>query len=251
MQTDKSTNRRLAWGNCYNVRDLGGFPTLDGKTTRYGVVVRSDNVSRLTEEGRTAALEYGIRTVIDVRSPYELDIDPPPFADHRASEGRVQYRNISLIPEGSEVEDLVASAPSDEVMYRHLIDRCGSTMADIMHAIAKSGDGAVLVHCHAGKDRTGLVVALLLALVGVPPKQIVSDYEASNDCLRPYHDEWLSTIDDQGERERQRAASRARPELMRGVLEYVDHEHGGIEAYLLRAGLQVDCLNALRCRLVA
>jgi len=111
--------------------------------------------------------------------------------------------------------------------------------------IAKAGPGAVLIHCQAGRDRTGLLAAALLAVAGVTHEAIVDDYAQSGPCLQPLYDRWIAAAADQAERERIRRANSARPAVMRRVLERVD-----LAAYLRAHGLSAHDEAALGLRLV-
>ena len=121
-----------------------------------------------------------------------------------------------------------------------------------MTAVARAPEGAVLVHCAAGKDRTGLISALLLGLVGVPAETIAADYALTAELLRPRDQEWLEH--GPGERaEREAILARYAPtaEVMLEVLHQLDRRHGGVERYLLEAGVAPADLDRLRDRLLA
>lgn len=176
--------RRLTWDSCYNTRDIGGFKLGDGRETRWRAVIRSDNLCRLTHAGRASLVEYGVRTVIDVRAPSELLVDPPPFAMPDPRIG-VACLNLPFFTD----DDLAASPANDTQpaaeIYVLMLHRFAPRVATIMTGVARAEEGGVLVHCLAGKDRTGLIVALLLSLVGVPDDVIAADYALSSEYLRP------------------------------------------------------------------
>jgi len=130
-----------------------------------------------------------------------------------------------------------------------LVD-CRASFGAAVTAIARAPEGGVLVHCHAGKDRTGLVVALLLTLVGVPDDIIVADYALSDRYLQPLYDEILAAIDDPPRRERLRSWLHARPEGMQGALAALDERYDGAASYLRAAGVSADDLARARERLV-
>jgi protein-tyrosine phosphatase len=117
---------------------------------------------------------------------------------------------------------------------------------------ARAPEGGVLIHCHAGKDRTGIVVALLLSLVGVPDDAIAADYALSYPNLIPVYDALLDErgVTDPAERARLHASRRSDPETILATLAHVRERHGGPESYLLAAGLTSDDLAALRTRLL-
>jgi protein-tyrosine phosphatase len=135
------------------------------------------------------------------------------------------------------------------VLFRVVLDHYWRGIAGVMRAIAAAPAGGVLFHCHAGKDRTGLVAALLLALAGVPNATIAEDYALSQACLQPLFDQRLSQEPDPAKRERLARMIGAVPETMLGVLAHLDARHGGAERYLRGAGVAEADLDRLRRRL--
>jgi protein-tyrosine phosphatase len=124
-------------------------------------------------------------------------------------------------------------------------------VAEIMSAIERAPEGGVLVHCHAGKDRTGLVCALLLELVGVERETVAADYALSQECLRPDTEDWLANgPGERAERERVVAKFAPKAEVMLEVLKQLHEAYGGVEAYLLEAGVASEDLDRLRSRLL-
>jgi len=238
--------RRLAWDDCVNARDLGGYPTADGRQTRWGAVVRSDSLAALTPAGRDALLAYGVRAVVDLRLPAEIAEYPNPFAE--PADHGVAYTNVSIV-------DPAAGFPPDTITlaenYLWSLDRFRALVAAAMAAIANAPQGGVLFHCAAGKDRTGLISALLLALVAVPDQAVAADYALTAECLRPRDQEWLEN--GPGERaEREALLVRYAPtaQVMLEVLDRLRQRYGGAEAYLRRAGVAADDLTRLRGRLL-
>jgi protein-tyrosine phosphatase len=246
MATGGPGIRQLEWEGCLNVRDLGGYPAANGRETRWGAVVRSDNLSPLTDAGREALRDHGIRSIIDLRMPEEAEQLPNPFAgpgDHG-----VAYTNVSFInPDVPPPEEFTTLAND----YAGMLDRFQPEVSEIMRTIAKAPEGGVLVHCHAGKDRTGLVCALLLELAGVDRETTCADYALSEECLRPQREESLP--DEPGERaEREQELSKYSPraEVMMEVLERLDQDYGGAGPYLLRAGVAPQDIARVRERLL-
>ena len=190
--------RRLHWDACYNARDLGGYATADGGRTRWGAFVRADNLSRLTPAGQSALIAYGVRTVIDLRRADELTIDLNPFATPSDDPRRPAYLNLplGLHADREGILAVQAAGEGDDAsmleLFRLVLDHYWRGIAGVMNAIAAAPEGAVLFHCHAGKDRTGMIAALLLALAGVPNATIAEDYALSQVCLQPIFDQRLS-----------------------------------------------------------
>jgi protein tyrosine/serine phosphatase len=244
--------RRLAWDACYNVRDLGGYLTGDGGRTRWRAVLRADNLCRLTPAGCEALVAYGVGTIIDLRNPRELAIDPHPFAGADRADRRPAYLHLPLEDEtDAEAQALIEAAETVPAIYEVLLDRNQARIGAIVEAIAAAPDGAVLVHCHAGKDRTGLVSALLLTLAGVPIQTIAEDYALSDECLQPQIDDWLASIDDPAKRERVARRWSTPVDNMLAVLAGLEARHGGALAFLRAGGVSDASLARIRARLRA
>lgn len=241
-------SRRLDWEGCVNARDLGGYGTADRGETRWGAVVRSDSPAALTGAGRAALAEYGVRAIVDLRLPAELADYPNPFAD--PGDHGIAYVNVSIIDPG-------AGFPPDTITlaenYLWSLERFRGLVADAVTAVARAPEGAVLVHCAAGKDRTGLISALLLGLAGVPAETIAADYAMTAELLRSREREWLEGLEPEERAEREAMLARYAPtaEVMSGVLEGLAERFGGVEPYLLATGMGTDELDRLRDRLVA
>jgi protein-tyrosine phosphatase len=244
---ERERTRRLAWEGVLNARDLGGYQTVDGQETRWGAVVRSDNLAFLTPTGCEALVRYGVRTIVDLRLPDEVAGEPDPFAE--PDPRGVAYANLSFLDPAAAPLAEVATLAED---YMGMLDSFGKAVAEVMAAVANAADGGVLVHCAAGKDRTGLIAALLLGLVGVPSETIADDYALSAECLRPRDEEWLAN--GPGERaERERTLLRFAPtrQVMLELLGHLTERYGGVEGYLLQAGVPADDLDRLRARLLS
>ena len=247
MVGEREWTRRLSWDGCLNARDLGGYPAADGRQTRWGRIVRSDNLTPLSESGREALIAYGIRSIVDLRLPTELAEYPDPFAEP-GTHG-VAYHNVSFIDPAAEPLEGVTTTLADE--YLGMLDRFSGSVANVMTAIANAPEGGVLVHCMGGKDRTGLIAALLLDLVGVPRQTIGEDYALTAECLRPREEEWLDNgPGDRAERERILATYAPLAEVMTEVLDHLDERHGGVEGYLRAAGVSAEDVARIRARLL-
>jgi len=241
----------LEWEGCLNVRDLGGHPTEDGGETRMGAVVRADSVRKLTPAGWKALLGYGIRTIVDLRLSHELEDDPP-------GDVPVEVVHVSFFDDVS-LDDQIALARAwfdapDEVSavrkgYLAMLERNAANVARAISVVARAEEGGVLVHCAGGKDRTGLVSALLLRLVGVPVSDIAADYGLSAENLRPSWSQWVEDAGDEQEREVRRRLVASPAKAMVQVLETLEREHGSVRAYLLGAGVSEEDLEAARARL--
>lgn len=244
--------RTLSWDGCVNVRDLGGHVTENGATTRFGRVVRADSVGLLTDAGWNAVVEYGIRTVVDLRYSTERDADPPRELD-------VEVVHLSLFGEPDAARwaelDALGFAAEDtagftRVVYLEVLEEHRANLAAAVAAVGHAAPGGVVVHCHAGKDRTGLVTALLLRLAGVPRADVAFDYSLSERNLAPQIDRWVAEAADEPERERRRRIGATPAAAMESLLEEIERRYGGVQGYLEAGGASEADLRAARARLL-
>ncbi len=235
-------DRRLDWDGCFNVRDLGGLPTADGRETRWGAVVRSEAPDLLTEAGWSMLHEHGIRTIIDLRNDDELTRDA-----ERPAGLHIIRRPLEAV-EDAEFWDRWASDGQygTPLYYRPFLDHFPHRTVGVLGAIAQARPGGVLVHCAHGRDRTGLITLLLLALVGVAAEDIAADYALSASGLAPLFK--LLGQQDQGpmiEEYLVRTGTSARDVII-STLASLD-----VDGYLRAAGLGDGDLAALRARLLS
>ena len=241
-------SRHLFWDGCLNVRELGGYAAADGRFTRANSLIRADNLARLNPKGQQAIRESGVSTIIDLRSPYELDLEANPFA--YATDASPRYLNLPLMDEAdTEGMALVNSASTLTEMYGTMLGRFQSHIGKILAAIANAPAGATVFHCHSGKDRTGLIAALALNLVGVADADIAADYALSDDYLKPLYLEMLSKKVDPEERALLAEQLTSKPEAILGALSYLKR-YGDIEDYLEACGLNREVQQKLRERLL-
>ena len=247
-------SRDLVWDGCLNVRDLGGLPTADGGETRFGSIVRADDVHQLSDEGWRALVDYGVRTVIDLRGDHEREDDPPaelpvevvhvPFME--ASEKA--WEEIA-----EELEAATAAAPDDATATRDayliFLERFADNVAASVRAVAQAADGGVVIHCVGGKDRTGLLTAFVLHLAGVRDDEVAADYALSEERLLPRHQAWFDAAESEDELERLRRIAQTPAASMTGVFAELERRYGSIEGYLHHIGLTDADLEQVRARL--
>jgi protein tyrosine/serine phosphatase len=235
-------DRHLAWDGCFNVRDLGGLPTTDGRITRWGALVRADALDGLSEDGWSALAAHGVRTVIDLRNDDERDADAAPRP------ASITTVHIPLdVNEDREFWSVWQSGPQfgTPLYYGPHLDRFPERSAAVVAAIARAGRGGVAFHCGGGRDRAGQISMLLLALVGVSADVIADDYVLSYERLparyaaRGEEDQGpvlQSYLEEQG---------KTADALIVELLERLD-----VETHLRQAGLSDEDVAALRSRLV-
>lgn len=242
----------LNWDACLNARDLGGYPTRDGGRTRCKALVRSECLCRLTPAGRRALIEYGVRTVIDLRFADEIVDDPNPFAAAGGQDGSPLYLNYPLDEDQHFLwPDPQGSAHALFDLYRRLLETNRLHVARVLAAVASAQPGGVLFHCAVGKDRTGLIAALILGLAGVAEEHIIADYALQNERLLERTARFLANPPPVDKAPGYwQATTPAPPEAMNLTLDYLRQQYGGVEGYLRSTPLSPGDATALRARVV-
>ena len=258
-----------------NVRDVGGLPTVDGRTTRSGVLLRSDNLQDLTEDDVAQLLEQrGLKTVIDLRSTGEVHLaGPGPLKASHIQD--VRHVHLSLIPEWDgepdqaevdrALDDIAQQAalpslpararqidPTDlAAHYTGYVTRAGANIGTALKVLADPASGTSLVHCAAGKDRTGVVVALALSLVGVTRAAVVADYVRSAERAEAILARLAATAA-YGPGLVGVTAAQTAPvaSSMEGFLDAVDREYGGPHGLAMSLGVDEETVARLAARLV-
>jgi protein-tyrosine phosphatase len=232
--------RHVPLEGLHNLRDLGGYAAQDGHETRWGRIYRSDSPHRLTPDGVQQLEGLGVTTVIDLRHAGELESAPNPLAS------LPDYRHISLFS-GLKSDPLTA-LDSLEALYEATLEQCGEAVREVIETVAHA-DGAVLLHCTAGKDRTGMISALLLLAVGVPSEDVVNDYALTaihaKDLLEGLLEKTKQAGGDAGRFARFLTAE---PETMRSTLAALHAKHGSARAYLESIGVSSETLAQLERR---
>jgi protein tyrosine/serine phosphatase len=250
-----------------NARDVGGLPIADGRAIRPGALIRSASLGHLTDaDVQHLVGDLGVRRVVDLRTDVEVDRDGPGALHDQPD---VVVHHLSLYPDTTDRAELPAGpgsgtpeplpwqrerfatehGPVVAAYLRYLEQRPDSIVA-ALRAIAEPV-GATLVHCAAGKDRTGVVVALALTVAGVDRELIAADYALTQSQIAAIVDH-LARSDlygfEVGQPEKIPPASAA---VMVAVLDAIDTELGGVLAWLARHGWTADDTERLRQKLLA
>jgi protein-tyrosine phosphatase len=274
--TSTRTGRWVRLDGTTNTRDLGGLPTTDGGRTVPNRILRSDNLQTLTEDDvRRLVDEIGLRHVIDLRTTAEILLEGRgPLRDVP----EVTHQHFTLLPERGHHTDVFAVEEADPELdlpagwaesllprqvaahdkgespavrsYLGYLGQRAENVVGALRAITRVGDGAAVVHCAAGKDRTGVVCAFALAVAEVPHDEIVADYAMTADVIdalvaklaaSPTYAEDMVTRDV--------ASHTPRAETMDRVLSLLDERHGGPAGWLTAHGFGAEEQAALRARL--
>jgi protein-tyrosine phosphatase len=224
--------RHIVLGGVCNLRDLGGYPVEGGNSTRWRQILRSDSLHDLNDSGIEALIDAGLVSVVDLRDASELERQPNPFHAHRA----VNYSHIPLFAHLDLKEHLVGMGGVDDILlglYREVLTRRRPALSEALAAIANAEPGTVLFHCTVGKDRTGVLAALVLAAVGVTPAAIVADYALSAARITRIRERMLAEFSAGGADVKTfLPLFSSEPSTMRGMLDFLENTYGSIDAYL-------------------
>lgn len=233
----------------YNIRDLGGYPVNWG-TTRQRVFIRAGNLDQLPLSSQQQLVDYGVKTVIDLRDEWEVQHYPNVFAQSQA----VTYVNVPLLGNHLNSDD-VWKAETENFqhlyeLYGRYLDHCQTQIRTIISTIAENNPAA-LFHCYAGKDRTGIIAALLLGLAGVPDQIIAYDYAQSKPQIEHLIAEWRNYAVQYGKDMKNFDRDVASEETtMLAMLDHLKHRYGGVTGYLQTCGITDRQLTHLQLLLV-
>ena len=242
------STRRLDLEGAYNVRDLGGYETMDGGRTRWRTFLRADSLHRLTPAAQERLVSYGVHSVIDLRRSDEAKAEPNVFDG--SPEVEYRWRNMT----GDSFVDPYRDrdSPPRFEQYKNILDKRIAQIGETIALLAAPASGTTLFHCAGGQDRTGMIAALLLGVAGVPPQTIAEDYTLT---AQYYVDLFLgkdappdvNPADYTVEAYRRRQCP---PEAMLRTVEYLAHRYGSVEGYVRAAGVSGLEIERLRAALV-
>lgn len=222
-------NRHISFVRLHNFRDLGGYPTRDGRVVRTRRLFRSDSLGKLRGTDWDRFLELGIGTVIDLRYPWEIECKGR-IPDHDS----FRYHNLSI---EHRPYDQAALGPEIEVgpyLAERFLEVAYDGVAEIRQALTviAAAEAPLVFHCASGKDRTGLLAALVLALLDVPEDQIVADFARTGLATERLVADWRAARG--GATPRWPGFGQAPPEVMRLFLAAVAADHGSLRGYAVR-----------------
>jgi protein-tyrosine phosphatase len=240
---------RLPLQTMFNIRDLGGMATLDGRATAYRRFIRSDAPTSLNQADLLYLLDYPVRTVIDLRCDSELNGWPNPLRDHSEV---IDYYHIPIL--GDDLDVAMANVrpvesdgrrPELSDLYIMAMEQAKESIGQVFSILAREQAGAALFHCTLGKDRTGLVASLLLLLARVSEDDITDHYAVSSVYLKPLIDTFISQVP-----ANQLQFFNTDPQNMIRTLAFFRQHYASPEAYLASCGLSAAEIDTLRRKLL-
>jgi protein-tyrosine phosphatase len=243
--------RTLALTGVYNFRDLGGYRAVDGRTVRWHTLFRADGLERLTSADVEALRPYGLRTVVDLRMPHELDergrfpVGAYPVTFHHLSVMDRTWDREAAARDESPAADFL------HARYSEMLLEAGPRYVDALRLLAAAEALPAVFHCAAGKDRTGLLAMLVLGAIGVSHDDIVEDYALTATTMV----EFRRRASESPEAAAALAATpqvffAADPLAMSRVLADIEAAHGSVRAYVQAIGLDDGALASLEAALL-
>ncbi|MGH9098811.1 MAG: tyrosine-protein phosphatase [Acidimicrobiales bacterium] len=239
----RAPDRHVSLEGAVNFRDLGGYRAVDGRTIRWRLLFRADDLSRLSSSDRAVVRTLGIATVIDLRSRPEVEA-----ARFPVDEIPVGFHHLPLLGVLPGFDEYRSGPGWFAGHYLDIARQSGSEIAQAVGIVAQPHSCPVIVHCAAGKDRTGVLVAVLLSLLGVPDETIAEDYALSTAAMDAHLARLVSRLPEQEEQIRSVAAAMlsATPANIRALLDGLRAEHGSVEDYVSSHGAGSEVVSALR-----
>jgi hypothetical protein len=248
--------RLVSLEGSFNFRDLGGYPAPDGRTTRWGRLYRADALHELTGDDVIRLRDLGLRTVVDLRTEREL------VTSGRGPLGleEVDFHHLAVVKEGvradgtsdaaAEGESVAAPAPAgDDLAERYLwyLDVGRDSLVAALTLLGGDQHYPLVFHCAAGKDRTGVLAALILEILGVERRVIVADYVITAERLRFILQRWRDADAGFAERMAKVPASRFSVEAatMEGFLDQLQSRYGGARSWAVEAGVPAAALDRI------
>jgi protein-tyrosine phosphatase len=239
------TNRYIALDGAYNFRDLGGYPAMNGKQTASGVFYRSDSLHQLSTKDQQRLIEMGLNAVIDLRNGHEVSHQPNSFA----SVSEVNYHPLPVF--SSAIVSSERQVPFRlDALYIYIVDYCHPALKLIFQQLLDAQHHCTVFHCKAGKDRTGVVSAILLDLVGVPHEIIVEDYLVTESNIAPLMEQLRESRPPGVSPEAYEPLLETRAEYIEALLSHLKNHYRGSYGYLQHLGLTDAEIQTLQAKFI-
>lgn len=242
---DRDTiNRELSLEGSINFRDLGGLRTADGRPVRTGHLFRSDALHRLTASDIDILSRLEIATLIDLRSPVEIELSGPSPLLERGT----RHLHMPVFSRDLSLDDITPDSTLGD-LYMRMLELGTGGVGLLFETLSQEEHFPAIIHCAAGKDRTGIVSALILRALGVPDETIVADYALTDRNIM----QLVQRMQASGQSFSTQVPDdmiRAVPETMETFLRSLDETYGSTTGYLDHAGVQQDVINAVRDQLL-
>ena len=239
MKQLKPFQRHLKLAGCHNLRELGGYTTSDGKQIQWSTLLRSDSLHGLPLSSQQQVIDYGVRTIIDLRT--QSEVKRKSYALSNTSE--IEYFNLPLVEDRSQSESI-----KQKTLFEHncfFLEERSPKIKKILETIATQ-QTPLVIHCAAGKDRTGIIIALLLAVANVPVATIAEDYQLSDRYLAPLY----SKIRQQAIKEGFAHLLESPPQIIIDTFAYLAQNYGEINNYLENIAISLETRDHLKTMLV-
>ncbi|MDQ2727452.1 MAG: tyrosine-protein phosphatase [Actinomycetota bacterium] len=238
--------RLIAMEGCFNFRDLGGYRAAGGHSLRWRRLFRADGLHRLTDADRQRLVELDVRTVLDLRTPSELDRHGQLSWPGRA----FGWRNLAMmdvLPEVDEFNDTWATTEGVSRQYLSILAGAAPAITEALDTLSQPATYPLVMHCMAGKDRTGILAAVVLGLIGVADDDIIADYTLSAEAMERMLGHQRRLLPERAAELDASAAAmvHAEPATMARFLVGLRAEHGTFEGYAASLG-RPDAGSALR-----
>lgn len=236
-----------------NLRDIGGYTTSDGKTTKWGKVYRSEELAHLPEESVADLEKLGIRNIYDFRDDHKLVKHPDPEIEGATNHHIPVLKDISHSAKDIDLNDPNGIDTFMKNVYDYLVKERAQDFADILKTITDEKQLPILIHCTNGKDRTGFMIALILLICRVPEETVYSDYTLSNYTFDEAFDTLGTILHDEinAVTEVKKSALRdffgVKPDWLKITLDYINKQYGNVENYLLsQTDMTLDDFDKIR-----
>lgn len=224
-----------------NTRDLGGYVTKNGESTKFHIFLRSDNTNNLTDNDITFLKKYGVKTVIDMRGYKETSKSE----DKLSKLDGIKYYNIPIEADNKKMSEFLNGKCDLSDIYLSMMSESQgkTTIKNLFEIIASESEGTILFHCTYGKDRTGILSMLLLGLCGVNEEDIIHDYSITYDLIKD------SKQVQKGMKYSYKPMFLSLPEYIKPCIEYIAANYESFDKYLISCGIDEEKLDNIKNRL--